>query len=298
MAPIFTDLKNRFNKGNTVIQFIFINVGVFLVVSIVNVILLLCGRSFDPLVTWLSLPASFEQFITQPWSIFTYAFLHTGVMHILFNMLWLYWFGMLFLQHFSSKHLRGLYLFGALCGGLIYMIAYNIFPYFASVINQSILMGASASVMAIVIATTFRDPNYQIRLLFIGGIRLKYFALIFILTDMLFLTDNNAGGHFSHLGGALGGFLFAYCLKHGTDLTKWINVVLDAIVSLFNRKPRVRKAKMKVDYGNDRNKDYQYNAKKRISNEEIDSILEKIKKSGYGSLSEDEKKKLFDASQR
>ncbi len=298
MAHIFTDLKEKFNRGNTAIQLIFINLGVFLVISLINVILLLCGRSFDPLVSWISLPAWFGQFIIQPWSIFTYAFVHQDFWHILFNMLWLYWFGMLFLTHFSSKHLRGLYLFGAFCGGLLYMIAYNIFPYFAGVLNGAILMGASASVMAIVIATTYRDPNYQIRLLFLGAIRLKYFALVFIVTDMLFLTGNNAGGHFSHLGGALGGFLFAYALKRGFDLTKWINIPLDAIASIFKASKRPRKAKMKVEFGNDRNKDYKYNAQKRVSNEEIDAILDKIKKSGYGSLTEAEKKKLFDASQK
>ena len=225
-----------------------------------------------------------QRFITQPWSIITYMFLHMEILHILFNMLWLYWFGMLFLNHFSSKHLRGLYLFGGICGGVLYILAYNIFPYFSAVRDLATLMGASASVMAIVIATTYRDPNYQIRLLLFGSVRLKYLALIFIISDMLFLTSNNAGGHFAHLGGALGGFLFAYCLKHGTDLTKWINIILDAITSLFHWKPRARKPKMKVEYGSDRQKDYQYNQQKKVSNEEIDRILDKIKKSGYSSL--------------
>ena len=298
MAHIITDLKETFKKGNTAIQLIFINVGVFLVVSIANVIMTLFGHSFEPIVNWISLPAWLDRLLIQPWSIITYMFLHVDILHILFNMLWLYWFGLLFLNHFSSKHLRGLYLFGGICGGIVYILAYNIFPYFAAVRDLSVLMGASASVMAIVIAATYRDPNYQIRLLLFGSVRLKYLAILFILSDLLFLTNNNAGGHFAHLGGVLGGFLFAYCLKHGTDLTKWINWVLDGIVSIFNFKPRPRKPKMKVEYGSDRQKDYQYNKQKKVSNEEIDRILEKIKRSGYSSLSEDEKKKLFDASQR
>ena len=258
----------------------------------------LFGSSFEPIVNWIALPAWLDRLLVQPWSIITYMFLHMDILHILFNMLWLYWFGLLFLNYYSSKLLRGLYLFGGICGGILYLLAYNLFPYFAAVRDISILMVASASVMAIVIATTYRDPNYQIRLLLLGSARLKYLAIIFIISDMLFLTNNNAGAHFAHLGGVVGGFLFAYYLKRGTALTKWINWVLDCIASLFSFKPRALKPKMTVEYGNDRQKDYQYNQKKRVSNEEIDRILEKIKRSGYSSLSEDEKKKLFDASQR
>lgn len=298
MAHIISDLKEKFNKGTIAIQLIFINVGVFIITGLVTIMMQLFNRGTDPLIGILSLPASLPRFITQPWSIITYMFMHADILHILFNMMWLYWFGMLFLGHFSSKHLRGLYLFGGICGGVLYMIAYNVFPFFASSIDNSLLMGASASVLAIVIAVTYRDPNYNIRLFLFGTLRLKYLALIFIISDMLFLTNNNAGGHIAHLGGALGGFLFAWSLKKGIDLTKWINAILDFIAGLFSGKTFKRKPKMKVHYNTAREQDYAYNAKKRISNEEIDAILDKIKKSGYASLTENEKKKLFDASQK
>jgi len=171
-------------------------------------------------------------------------FMHAGFLHILFNMLWLYWFGALFLMFFSAKHLRGAYILGGICGGLLYMAAFNIFPYFRPMVDYSFMLGASASVLAVVAATAYREPNYPIRLFLFGTIRLKYLALIVIGTDLLFITSSNAGGHIAHLGGALAGLWFAAGLSKGKDITAWINKILDAIVSLFSFKPR--KPKMKV----------------------------------------------------
>lgn len=162
--------------------------------------------------------------------------------------------------------------------------------------DYSFMLGASASVLAIVAATAYREPNYPIRLFLFGIIRLKYLALIVIGMDLLFITSSNAGGHIAHLGGALAGLRFAAGLSKGTDITSWINKLLDAIASLFNSKPR--KPKMKVHYGTNRQKDYDYNARKKTQSEEIDRILDKLKKSGYESLTTDEKKSLFDASKR
>lgn len=296
MATIVTDLKNTFRKGNIYIQLIFINAGVFILTTLLEVTLQLFNRSLEGVFEWLELPASFSRFILQPWSMLTYMFMHAGLMHILFNMLWLYWFGALFLTFFSAKHLRGLYILGGICGGLLYMCAYNIFPYFSPMVDYSFMLGASASVLAIVAATAYREPNYPIRLLLFGTVRLKYLALIVIGTDLLFITSNNAGGHIAHLGGALAGLWFAAGLSKGTDLTSWINKILDAVVSLFSFKPR--KPKMKVHYGTNRQKDYDYNTRKQVQSEEIDRILDKLKKSGYESLTTDEKKNLFDASKR
>ena len=296
MATIITDLKDKFRRGNISIQLIYINVAVFILTTMLEVILQLFNRSLTGVFEWLELPASFSRFILQPWSILTYMFMHAGLMHILFNMLWLYWFGTLFLNFFSSKHLRGLYLLGGFCGGLLYMVAYNVFPYFSQMIDFSFMLGASASVLAIVAATAYREPNYPIRLLLFGTIRLKYLALIVIGTDLLFITSNNAGGHIAHLGGALAGLWFAAGLSKGMDITSWINKTLDALTSLFSFKPR--KPKMKVHYSTDRQKDYDYNTRKKAQTEEIDRILDKLKKSGYESLTTEEKKSLFDASKR
>ena len=251
------------------------------------------ARVFD----WLELPASPARFIMQPWSLLTYMFMHGGLLHILFNMLWLYWFGAIFLNMFSSKHLRGLYVLGGICGGALYMLAYNVFPYFRPYIENSFMVGASASVLAIVAAAAYREPNYPIRLLLLGTLRLKYLALIVIGMDLLLITSENAGGHIAHLGGALAGVWFAAGLNKGRDVTAWINRATDGIASLFRRKPR--KPKMKVHYGNgSRQQDYDYNARKKAQSDEIDRILDKLRKTGYEGLSDEEKKSLFDASKR
>ncbi|MDE5709923.1 MAG: rhomboid family intramembrane serine protease [Bacteroides sp.] len=296
MATIITDLKENFRKGNICIQLIYINVAAFFLTSLTEILLQLFNRSMAEAFEWFELPASFSRFILQPWSLLTYMFMHAGVTHILFNMLWLYWFGTLFLQFFSAKHLRGIYLLGGICGGLLYMVAYNVFPYFRPLTDYSFMLGASASVLAIVAATAYREPDYPIRLLLLGTIRLKYLALIVIGTDLLFVTSKNAGGHIAHLGGALAGLWFAYALSKGTDIVRWINKAVDAMTSLFSDKPR--KPKMKVHYGTGRQQDYDYNARKKAQSDEIDRILDKLRKSGYDSLSTEEKKSLFDASKR
>lgn len=299
MGHIITDLKEAFRRGNVFIQLIYINVGVFVVTTLINILLQLFNRSAAGIFELLALPASFTRFIIQPWSIITYMFMHAGFMHILFNMLWLYWFGQLFLYFFSGKHLRGLYILGGICGGILYMVAYNVFPYFRPMAEISTMVGASASVLAIVVATAYREPNYPVRLLLFGTVRLKYLALIVVLTDLLFITSANAGGHIAHLGGALSGLWFASSLGKGKDITVWINKALDGIASLFSKKTYQRKPKMKVHYGNySREQDYQYNARKKAQSEEVDRILDKLKKSGYESLSTEEKKSLFDASKK
>ena len=161
MGHIIADLKETFRRGNIFIQLIYINVGIFLIGTLINVFLRLFEVSTPDIFGIFALPASFIGFIHQPWSLFTYMFMHAGILHILFNMLWLYWFGSLFLYFFSAKHLRGLYVLGGICGGLLYMVAYNVFPLFSSQVAGATLVGASASVLAIVAATAYREPNYR-----------------------------------------------------------------------------------------------------------------------------------------
>lgn len=296
MAPFITDLKNRFHKGTIAIQFIYINVGVFIVTSLLGLLWVLFNRSGAYIFQYLELPAWPAQFIRQPWSLLTYMFMHADVWHLLFNMLWLYWFGQMFLSLYSAKHFRGLYVWGGICGGLLYMLAYNVFPYFASSLPFAYLLGASASVLAIVVATATRVPEYQVHFMFIGAVRMKYVALFMVVSDLLFMTSGNAGGHIAHLGGALAGWWFASGLSRGHDVTAWINRSIDFVTGLFQRK-QPRKPKMKVHYG-DKAKDYDYNARKKQQSEEVDRILDKLKKSGYESLTTEEKKRLFDASKK
>ena len=289
-----TDLRRRFSQGDVVTRLLYINVAVFLVVAVCNIVTTLLKLPPVRWIKWFEFSASLETFVRQPWSLFTYMFMHADVFHILFNMLWLYWFGRLFLNFFSSKHLRGLYVLGGVCGGLLYMLFYNVFPYFEG--KTPWMLGASASVLAIVVAAGVREPNYPVQFMFIGTVRLKYVAIFMVVLDLLFITSSNAGGHIAHLGGALSGWWFAAGLSKGYDATRWINAVLDWFAGL-RRPRRTKKPKMKVHYG-DKQKDYDYNATKKEREAEVDRILDKLRKSGYGSLTEEEKKRLFDASKK
>ena len=297
MGNFISDLKNGFKRGSISLQFIYINVGVFVVTTLVSVFLMLFNLSNAGLFQVLELPAYVPNFLVQPWSLFTYMFLHADALHLLFNMLWLYWFGQLFLSIYSARHLRGLYILGGLCGGLLYMLAFNVFPYFQNHIYGSWLLGASASVLAIVVATAVREPEYRVNFMFVGAVRLKYVALFMVITDLLFMTSGNGGGHIAHLGGALAGWWFAASLRKGHDVTKWINNVFDWVNGGSRFKIPARKPKMKATKGG-KNADYDYNAQKKRQSEEIDRILDKLKKSGYSSLTTEEKKRLFDASKR
>ena len=292
MATIITDLKESFRRGNIYIQLIYINVGVFIFTTLTGVILQLFNRSLGGVFEWLELPASLPRFIIQPWSVLTYMFMHAGVLHILFNMLWLYWFGALFLNFFSARHLRGVYILGGICGGLLYMTAYNIFPYFRPMTEYSFMLGASASVLAIVAATAYREPDYPIRLFLFGTVRLKYLALVVIVTDLLFITSSNAGGRIAHLGGALFGWFFIVGVRRNRDFASGIVNFFEGIGRLFQRKKKMRvRYKKHVSEMNDR----EYNAHKKNEQERINEILDKISRSGYESLTREEKAILFKA---
>jgi membrane associated rhomboid family serine protease len=281
---------------------IYINVAVFFVTALVAIFFQLFNKTGVSVFSFLELPASFFRFVGRPWSLISYMFMHADFFHLLFNMLWLYWFGMLFLSFFSAKHLRGLYILGGIFGGLLYMLCYNVFPYFHSQVEYSSMVGASASVLAVVIAVAYREPDYSIRLLFFGNIRIKYIALVVVLSDLLFITSGNAGGHIAHLGGAFAGFGFVVGLNKGIDITSWINRFLDVILVLFNRTTWQNKRKpfMKMQRRHSqktKKHDFPGN-KKTCSNVMMDNILDKLRKSGYESLTTEEKKTLFDASKR
>lgn len=293
MDGIITNLKRSFQAGNILKKLIFINIAVFVLIRLLGILLLLFNLQDFPFLLYLQLPASPIALLSRPWTLFTYMFTHFELLHILFNMLWLYWFGELFLQVFNERQLGGLYVLGGLAGALFFVASYNLFPYFQEVASFSFLMGASASVMAIVFAISFYRKEIEINLLFIGRIKLIYLALFTFVIDLLAMTSDNAGGHIAHIGGALFGIWFASRYAQGKDLTAPINRLIDKLVNLGKRKP-----KMSVTYGGRSNNDWEYNARKQQQAANIDAILDKLKRSGYGSLSADEKKQLFDASKK
>ena len=292
MDGIFTNLKRMFQSGNILSKLIYINVGLFILIRLASVLFMLFNVQGVPFLQYLQLPASPELLLFRPWTLFTYMFTHFDFLHILFNMLWLYWFGGLFLNFFSERQLGGLYILGGLAGAVLFVLAYNIFPYYADSAPYSFLLGASASVMAIVFGVSFYAREEEVMLFLIGRIKIYYLAILTLLLDLLSITSGNAGGHLAHIGGALFGILFASRMRAGKDITRPLNRLLDKLANLFSRKPR-----MKVTYKRTET-DYEYNARKQREAADLDAILDKLKRSGYQSLTSDEKKQLFDASKK
>ena len=291
---IWDEIKLTFRKGNNLYRLIYINISVFLILAIVSGIGFLLnnpeisGKALD----LFSVPASFSALLTRPWTLITYMFTHKEVLHILFNMLWLYWFGRIFLEYLDERKLVAVYLLGGISGALVYILSFNIFPVFAGVVSESVAIGASASVMAIVIAIAAYVPDYVIQLFLFGRIKIKYMALgIFVLTSIMDFSVNS-GGKLAHIGGALFGYIYTINLKHGHDMGKGFNRIIDFFVTAF--KPR---KKLKVTHKRVAT-EYEYNKIKVEHQKVINGILEKISKGGYDSLTKEEKQILFNESQK
>ena len=283
---LIEEIKESFKEGSALTRLIYINLGVFLLIRIANVFYFLAGAEF-PMLNWLALPADFNTLASRPWTLITYMFLHFDFLHILFNILWLYWMGQIFLGYFDQKKLIAIYLLGGITGGLFYIIGYNSFPVFSRIVVDSRLMGASASVIAIVTALAMHAPNHSIHLMFIGPVKMKYIALISVLMYVIGISSTNAGGNLAHLGGAFWGVVYVLQLRNGFDPGKGINWILNGLKKLFTPQPKV-----KVSYRKPVN-DIEYNRLKNQDQARMNEILEKISKSGYGSLSKEEKEILF-----
>ena len=297
MNPFVEDIKNQYKNGSILIKLIFINVAVFFFLYIIGTLLHLFNISngVSIFVGWFALPADITSLIFKPWTIVSYMFLHEGLWHLLMNMLVLYFGSQIFLQFLNEKKMLITYLLGGLSGGLLYILAFNIFPVFTNILPISIALGASASVMAVLIAAATYVPNFVVRLIFLGNVKLKYIAMVYFVLDIVSIRGANSGGHIAHIGGALFGFFFIQQLKKGKDFTLGFSRWLDYLMAFF--KPR---KKMKVVYKNQAktksNKDY--NSQKIDNQKRVDAILDKISKSGYDSLSGEEKTILFDASKK
>ncbi|WP_299583208.1 rhomboid family intramembrane serine protease [uncultured Sunxiuqinia sp.] len=284
---IIDEIKESFKKGSVLTRLIYVNLGVFLFIRIINVFFFLLDQNFSGL-NWLALPADIHQLAYKPWTLATYMFLHFDFLHILFNILWLYWLGKIFLFYFNEKQLLGIYLLGGLAGGIFFLAAYNFFPAFTEVVVFSRLLGASASVIAIVIAVAMWAPNHTINLLFIGPVRMKYIALVSLAMYVIGIASSNSGGNLAHLGGAFMGMIFVLQYRKNKDLTKWVSNLLDKGQKLLKPRPKI-----KVTYKKSATDDVEYNRQRNLKQEEINRVLEKISKSGYDSLTKEEKELLF-----
>jgi len=299
MASSWDNLTQKYKQGTIVTRLLFLNIGLFLMLRIVLLIMSMFRVDSAALMQYLQMPSQWEELIFAPWTAFTYMFVHLDLMHLFFNMLWLYFFGNMFLRWFNARQLGGLYVIGGLLGALFFSLFYNLLPSYEDVSGR--LIGASASILALGIAVAFYRPDEPVSLFLFGTIKLKWLAIVMLVMDVLSLTGDNAGGSLAHVGGAMAGLLYGLSLRQGRDLTRWVNPFLDFVVNLFKPKPR-----MKVTYQRPKSErankaadvDQDYRDRKKAEAERLDTILDKIKQSGYDSLTSQEKQQLFESSKK
>jgi len=318
---MFDELKDTFRRSeNRLNQLILINVGVFLVMNIAVVVLMLFKLHtgwYDSLSRALGVPASFSTLLQRPWSPITYMFIHSGFFHLLFNMMWLYGIGNILQSLLGARRLLALYITGGLAGALVFILAFNVFPLFEG-LSGHFAVGASASVLAVVVGAATLSPDYPIRLFLLGNVRLRYLALAMVLMDLLNMAGPNAGGHFAHLGGALFGYIYIKRLQQGQNLGLWVEQFFDAWPGIMARIKgqshgvgrsfgRTKQGTLRVvtskstltHMAADRSGGTSTTVgPNRVSQQDIDAVLDKISKKGYDSLNTHEKEILFRASRQ
>jgi membrane associated rhomboid family serine protease len=304
-------LKNAFRQSNSSLyKIIAINLLVFVVVLILNVFLKLSGAGdfYALMMKYLMIPADLPVFVSRPWTLFTYMFLHEKIFHILFNMLFLYWFGLLIMEYLGSQRLANLYVLGGLSGGLLYLMMYNLSPYFQGAVSSSYMLGASAGVYAIVIGAARLVPNTTFHLLLLGPVKIKYIAIFYVVLAFANSVGQNAGGELAHLGGAALGYVYVVLLQKGTDIGKPIDSAWYFFTGLFKKRSRVKVSyRKKTATTASTTSTYSTGSSSKsganptasdTTQEEIDKILDKIAERGYEALNKEEKRKLFEFSKK
>ncbi|MEC5166281.1 membrane associated rhomboid family serine protease [Flavobacterium sp. PL11] len=283
---VVNDLKLQYKVGGIVTRLIFWNVALFVLPWLFFGLLSLIGINIDymKLVSLSSNPANL---VWKPWSLLTYSFFHAGIMHIIFNLLVLNFAGRLFMTYFTGKQLLGLYVLSAIFAGFSYILIFYILNIDAP------LVGASAAIMAILVATTTYNPMMELRLLIVGNVKLWHVTAVILIIDLMQIRSENMGGHISHLAGALFGFIFIKLLQNGTDASKIVSSVIDFFANLFRKKESTPFKKVHKNYSKPVEKSVSKIVTKDKSQQQIDEILDKISQSGYDSLTKEEKEFLF-----
>lgn len=280
-------------------QLIIVNIGVWFALALVKLGGFLSepmGSGGDQLwlnavLQWIGVPASIPNLLSKPWTLVTYMFVQEGFWHLFFNMIWLFWFGKIFMEFMPGKKIYLLYVIGGISGALTYILAYNTFPVFQNTIEISTTIGASASVLAITIATAVLVPDYSVHLLFLGQVKIRYIAIFMVILDVLMIRSGNAGGHFAHIGGAFSGALYILFIRKDVAHRLGLKGILSLLSGTFGRKKL-----HKVHSKGKPLSDDEYNRQKVMKQQKIDHILDKISRSGYSSLSAEEKEILFNSS--
>lgn len=304
LQSIWDDIKQEFGYGNMIKRIIIVNLAVYVVVNLIWVVIVGAYPDFyQGMIRFFSMSASLKHILLHPWVVFSHMFLHEGFFHILWNMLFLFWFGRIFGDLLGDRRVLPLYLLSGLGGALFFFLSAK----FGAIPGDSYALGASAAVLGILVAAGMTAPNYEMRLLFFGNVKLKWIVAALVFMNVLSTRGmTNVGGAWGHLGGIAVGFAFAYFLQRGTDLTRPVTGVLDRITDFidglrrsrarssrpgpraaFTRGRRVKKQGGSHHSDNQRGPDHQ---------ERLDAILDKIKERGYQGLSKEEKDFLANAS--
>ncbi len=304
-TSIWDDLKQQFNYGNMITRIVLVNIAVFV---IINLILVFSGAGRDvtgvmrgDILQYVAINKDWMFNLTHPWVLLTNMIVHVGFWHILWNMLLLYWFGRIVGDLLGDRKILPLYFLGGLFGAFVYFIFANIM-----MDGPSYAYGASAAVMAVILAAGVIAPEYRMRLILIGEVPLKYIVAALLLIDLIGVGGmSNTGGHVAHLGGAAFGWFFATQLRQGNDLSVPVNNFIDRFINWVNSFNSAKKPGPRVAYKNPKAKNVKRsksNAKSDPSSssyqEQLDMILDKIKQTGYESLNETEKEFLFNASKK
>lgn len=309
---IVQDIRTAFSRrDNALMQIIMLNVLVFAGLIVVQAVMTITSSSgyFPLLLRQFELSSALPEFIRHPWTLLTYAFTHTtyrksffdGLLHILFNMLNLYWFGQLIQEYLGNRRLVSLYILGALAGAAFFLLSFNLIPAFQPGLGSP-MNGASAAVSAIIVAAATLLPDYTFMVILIGPVKIKWIAAVVILLSLAGLSGGNPGGMLAHLGGALLGFVFVKQLQAGRDLGRPVQAVGNWFGRLTSSRPAMRVSstarRPEPVAASSMSGIKKPGAPGQPLQDEIDIILDKISRSGYESLSKDEKQKLFRASQQ
>ncbi len=294
---VIEDIKKFLLSKEPVARLIAINITVFVLLGLLLILTNIIGTTwlYSSVLNVLAVDLSFYGVLTAPWTVFTYMFVHTNLMHLFWTCITLYWFGQIFTYYTAPSKIAPLYILGGMFGVIFSLLLYQLNPNNSyTLVNQ--MFGASASVTAIVVATAALVPHYKMNLMFIGPVKLLYIAAFFVFISILNAsTSSNIGGNLSHIGGALFGFFFTQQYKKGNDLTIIINNTADKIARFFSAKVSNNNS-----YHTPKRpmSDKEYNEQKVSAQARIDEILDKISKSGYDSLSKEEKSTLFKESNK
>ncbi|HNL84931.1 MAG TPA: rhomboid family intramembrane serine protease [Chitinophagales bacterium] len=290
---IFEDIKWQYIYGSNLIRLILINVAVFVVLGLINLPFFFSQSDFN-VYSFFYLYSNPSELMRHPWGFITYMFVHQSFFHLLFNMLGMYWFGMIVEDLVGKSKIVPLYLYGGLFGGILFVLSYNFFDALSVGYYSAIALGASASVLAFVVAGAVIAPDYELNLFMLWRVKLKWIALAYVVLDLINIPNGNAGGHIAHIGGAIMGFVYIRLLQNGRDLAKPYYKLEDFFVHLFRKKS----SEMKVNKNTSSNYDKSSTIKTSHQDKQVrlDAILDKINKSSYESLSKEEKDFLFQLS--